>query len=255
MKKIGLVLCGGGARGIAHIGVLRALEEQNIRPSVLSTCSAGALIGALYASGKQLNEIYEFMESFSLWNVYSMGLPKSGISSINKLRTRFLKYMTIRNFEDLQIPFHVSVTNIHNGYNEIISAGDLIEPVMASCAIPMLFQPIRVGEKYYVDGGITNNLPAKCIRDKCDVIIGVNVLPRPISSNPQKKGFFSMTLRSSEIVIWNNTEAHRDYCDVLIEPREIIRFNGFDFKHAKEIEMLGYKSTMNSLDSIKEILT
>ena len=142
-KEIGLCLGGGGARGIAHLGVLKALVEMEIPISHISGTSAGALAGCLFASGLEPNEIFKEIEKSSWWKIMSPSKLSLGLTS-HKYIFRLLKNLIPQNdFKALNLKFFVCVTNITDGEEWILDQGNLHQAVAASCAIPILFEPIK----------------------------------------------------------------------------------------------------------------
>ena len=137
-QNIGVVLSGGGARANAHIGVLQALNENGIFPTHISGASAGALIGALYCNGHTPKEILELAKSYEFLKIFKIGFNNRGLTEMTRLK-KFLNNHLIDNFNTLQIPLYISVTNLNSGVCEIKSKGRLIDFILASCAIPLLF--------------------------------------------------------------------------------------------------------------------
>jgi len=205
MKKIGLSLSSGGARGLAHIIILEAFDELGIKPDIISGTSVGAIIGAVYAAGKSAAQI---KESFTN-NV----LNKSGrfIEFLNKSRIlraidfvdlefknggfikgeKFLKLLSdeieIKKFSELKIPLKVTATNFLTKEQSIFDEGNLIPAVKASYSLPGLLAPVKINNNYYVDGGMVNPLPWDIIANDCDIIVAIDVL-----SNSKTKSMIEM---------------------------------------------------------------
>src|SRR5215467_12992427 len=163
--SLGLALSGGGFRGLAHIGVLRALERCGLQPDFVAGTSAGSLIGALYASGKTTYEI----ESIAL-KVFWPGLLRTeGIRGFSR------KYLP-RTFEELAVPFRVAVTELPSWKTRVLDSGDLASALAASCATPYLLHRVRIGRETYTDGGWACVLPAEiCRKSSCRIVIGSDV--------------------------------------------------------------------------------
>jgi len=194
MKKIGLSLGSGGARGLAHIILLEAFDELGIKPNVISGTSIGAIIGAVYASGKSAIEIKEaFINKI---------LNKSGrfIDFLNKSRIlraidlvdlefrsggfikgeKFLKLLSeeigVNKFSELQIPLKITATNFLTKEQSIFDEGKLLPALKASYSLPGLLAPVKINNNYYVDGGMVNPLPWDIIENDCDIIVAIDVL-------------------------------------------------------------------------------
>ncbi len=159
--NIGLVLSGGGARGFAHLGLMQALNEAGIFPDVISGTSAGALAGVLYADGYTPREILHLMNTGSRLDFMRPALPREGLLQIGGIIKILKSCLRAKTFEELKIPLYVTATDLNNGRAEYFSSGILLDPVIASASIPVLFQPVMINDIYYVDGGVLDNLPVK----------------------------------------------------------------------------------------------
>lgn len=154
---VGLVLSGGGARGFAHIGVLRALERAGAKFDVVAGTSMGAVLGALYAAGKRADEIYDIAFNTSWRDVVDISL-QAGLIKGDRLEA-FLAVHLPASFEDLELPFAVTTTDIESGEDVLITEGDLIKAVRASISFPGAIEPIQYLGRTLADGGIVNSLP------------------------------------------------------------------------------------------------
>lgn len=246
----GLTLSGGGARGIAHIGVLKALEEFNMQPDVISGSSAGALVGVLYAAGCTSEEIYGFIRNKTLYSIVKMGIPDKGMMELGYFRDIIKNKIPHNSFDQLPIPFYVAVTNLNKGGCEIVHSGDqLADYVLASATIPLVFKPIPINGHLYVDGGVINNLPVEPIRDKCDILIGVNV--NTINYIQQVSGIRNVGMRCLDISLMEHVQSRLHRCDVIIEP-EVSKYNMFDLQHADAIFEEGYKAAKRAIFAYRE---
>jgi NTE family protein len=175
--KIGLVLSGGGARGFAHLGVIQALNDAGIFPDVISGTSAGALAGVLYADGHTPKEIQKIMNSGSRLDFMRPALPREGLLQIGGIIKILKASLHAKSFDELKIPLFVTATDLNNGKAVYFSKGELLDPVIASASIPVLFQPVIINNICYVDGGVLDNLPIRPIENKCRFLIGSFVNP------------------------------------------------------------------------------
>src|SRR5687768_1376909 len=178
MHDIGIALSGGGTRGIVHVGALKALEENGIFPSIVSGTSAGSIVGAMYANGYSPAEILSISSERSLIWMFSLRLPTKGFVRHTFLRKLLKRYIPADNFEELKRPLYVAITNLNTGKVEVINSGPLHDVIIASASIPVLYEPIRIGENWYSDGGLLMNLPVSPIRPEAKFIIAVNLVPR-----------------------------------------------------------------------------
>jgi NTE family protein len=239
--KIGLVLSGGGARGICHLGVLKALDEAGLKFDHISGTSAGAVVGALYSYGYKPDEILNIIETTSLLKSLRPAWTLTGLLKLDGLRELILKYIPENSFEALKIPVTVAATDIKKGRIEYFATGELVDALLGSCCVPAVFNPVRMYGNIYVDGGVLDNLPVKAIYDKCDFIIGSHC--NFITSEFDVKNIRSVIERSLLMAIHGNTTLSKTLCNVLIEPPDAGRFSGFDLGKAREIFDIGYAYT------------
>jgi len=239
--KIGLVLSGGGARGIAHLGVLKALEEHGLKPDVISGVSSGAIIGALYASGLKPDHVLDVIIKTKIFRYIRPAWSKFGFLNIEKLIPIYQLYMPFKTFEELSIPLFISAADMRTGTSVYFSEGDLIKAILASSCIPVLFAPMVSGEKLLVDGGIVNNLPVEPLLHTCDILIGSHTNP----NNPDFRvlSIKSMMERTFHLAVACNVRDRIKFCDLFIEPAELKNYGIFDMTKAKDIFEIGYSYT------------
>src|SRR5688572_20934964 len=163
MMKIGLVLSGGGARGICHLGVIKALQEAGVSFDCVAGTSSGAIIGSLYCYGYNADEIFELIVNTKFFKSLRIAWTLKGLLALDGLQTLLLKYLPENTFEALKIPLTVAATDIKRGRIEYFSQGELIPTLLASSCVPAVFNPVRFHGAMYVDGGILDNLPVKAI--------------------------------------------------------------------------------------------
>lgn len=237
--KFGLVLSGGGARGISHLGVLQALNELDIQFSVLAGTSAGSIVGSLYCYGYAPKKILEIIRNVSLFKSIRPAWTWKGLLTLDGLRDLLLTYMPEDSFSALKIPMTVCATNLQKGVSEYFSEGELIRPITASCCIPGIFSPIEMKESIYVDGGILDNFPASIIRHQCDFLIGVNCNPIAPSFDP--RNLKTVVERSMLMAINTNTRHNKSLCDVFIEAPDMANISGFEIGKAQDLFNIGYE--------------
>lgn len=251
MKHTGLVLSGGGARGIAHLGVLAALEEANIRPHALSGTSAGAIIAALYAGGHSPLEIKRLVSDTAFFGISHLLLGKPGVFDMEAFRGLLQKHLPA-NFEDLAVRLFVTATNLSTGRAECFSQGPLVEPIVASACIPVVFKPVTIGPYEYVDGGVVDNLPVEPLRAECGFIIGSHVnrlaefLP---ASHPWHKAY--ILDRCFHLAIAKKVYEKAAGCDVFIDHPGLSDFGLFDTHKADELFSIGYREALRHRDQWK----
>jgi NTE family protein len=237
--KTGIALSGGGARGISHLGVLKALDEFGVRLDHISGTSTGALVGALYSYGMSPEKILELIINTRFFSSLRPAWTWTGLVNMDGLRELILKVVPENNFDALKIQLTIAATNLTKGKAEYFTAGQLIPPLLASCCVPVLFNPVQVNGEVYVDGGVTDNLPSKSIRDKCDLLIGSHC--NYVSNEFDVKNFRSVIERSLLMAISGNTTISKELCDILIEPPSLGNISVFDVKNARQLFEMGYQ--------------
>lgn len=250
--KLGIVLSGGGARGFAHIGVLRALNENGIYPDAISAVSAGSIVGVLYADGYSPTEIYEIFSRLDIYKILKFYRPAFGMLRADGLQKTLQQYLRAKSFEELTIPLCVCATNFSKAHVDYFKEGPMIHAVMASCAIPMLLKPMLLNNDFYVDGGLMNNLPVEPLENNCDSIIGVNV--NPVSEAKGFSSFRNYADRVMHLAVRANIQTNIQKCDVYIEPPGLMDFHLFKVSSAQTIYETGYRHTLEIIDSIKQNL-
>lgn len=256
--KVGIVLSGGGALGFAHIGVLQALDEAGIHPQIVAGCSMGALVGALYANGMEPADIYHLILDNKLDKMSSIIKPKIqrrslGFSSQKSIKDALETDLCTDNFDSLKMPLYVSVTNLTTGKNEIVGHGkNLIPYVLASAAVPGVFQPVRIDSMIYVDGGVTDNFPALAIRKHCTYLIGSNVNPDGARFEPDN--MLDIALRVMRVAVHDNAKLGLKACDFLIQPLANRVYNAADFKNFQAIYDYGYQEGKTYLKAHPEMV-
>lgn len=250
MNTFGLALSGGGLRGLAHIGLLKALDEMGFKPSVISGVSAGAIIGAFYCAGFEPGEIFDIYIAEGKAAFRKPHWPTKGLFSLAKLEEAFEKHLGKRTFEELSIPFYVTATDVLKGEQVVYSSGGIMKPVVGSSAIPAVFDPVPCGDRLLIDGGILNNLAVEPLRGKCDKIIGVYV--NPVDKKVKEVSIKDMIDRSIHLLL--QAQVYSKTVDLLIEPPELVKYRMFDTDKAKEIYEIGYRYTKQIEPRIRELL-
>jgi len=247
--KIGLAMSGGAARGLAHLGVVKALYENDIKPDIISGTSAGSIAGVFLADGHDPEDLIELFIEKKLYEFLSLTFGKMGLLKISGIRDVLVKNLKAKKFEDLKVPLYVAATNLNSGKIEYFSEGDLIERVIASSSIPVLFTPLKMDGSLYADGGILDNLPVKPIRDKCKKLIGVNVN----YTGPEETidSILKIAERSFHISSGARIAEAAKECDLFIEPQELRKFGILDVSKGKKMFEIGYKVAKKSIEESK----
>jgi NTE family protein len=242
--KTGIVLSGGGARGVAHIGVLKALDELGVEIDCISGTSAGAMVGALYAQGIKPDAIFGLVKNVGVFNSVRPAWARTGLLNMDGMKELLQKNIPVNNFNSLRIPLTIAATDIRKGQVHYFSEGELIPAILASSSIPAIFNPVNVNGNLYVDGGLVDNLPVKPIRMQCDFIIGSHC--NHISPDVDVTNIKLVIERSLLVAIHSNTQISRSMCDVFIEPPRMDRFSSMDLSKAQEIFDFSYRFTIQN---------
>lgn len=241
--KIGIALSGGGVKGFAHLGVLKALEEKGIEADVLAGVSAGAIVGSFIAAGKKPSEVMKLINESDFFDFAKLSLPNRGIFTLDNMTENLKKSLGIKSFEELKIPFYVGAANIERARMEYFDKGDLIKIIQASASIPVLFSPVEINGELYVDGGLFENLPVNPLLDKCDILIAVNVMP--VNLNGKLDSITDIAVRTFQLKTIVNAEELKAKADIFIEPTGIEKYNILNTKYSQELYNLGYNYCKN----------
>ncbi len=246
---IGLALSGGGMRGVAQLGAIKAIEEYNIIPTHIAGTSAGAIVGALYAYGYNWKEILDFFKSIQILNVTKYALGKPGFIDAEKFYPEFKAYIKEDNFNALKKTLFIAATEILKGKLKIFKSGELIKPILASAAFPGVFAPVKIKNLFYIDGGTLNNFPVEQLESHCDAIIGVYVNGYQDITMENLKHSYNVVERAFKLK--SVQEDHQKFkdCDLIISPKELDIYATFDNKNIDKIFKIGYDSTLKILDS------
>jgi NTE family protein len=242
--KIGLALSGGGVRGVAHAGVIKALQERGIRIHQISGTSAGALVGALYAKGIDVEEIFRFFEKSNLFDPRKFAFRQAGFINSSVFIDHLASYIPENSFDSLEIPLTVTATDLNAGKLKIFKEGDLYLPILASAAFPGIFTPVEIEGNTYVDGGVLNNFPINLL-EGCDLKIGSYVNKVDLSKQKFKHSY-DVAGRAYTINQYQQDKAKFSQCDLLIEP-DLFNYGLFSFKAMKDIFQIGYETASQGL--------
>lgn len=244
MFQTGIVLSGGGARCIAHLGILQGLEELGIRPDAVAGASAGAVLGALYATGLTPREILNAVKKSATTGLLNKLFSGSGLFTVDGLTQLFKDTALPERFDELKLPLWVAATDIGNSQAVVFTSGRLHLPLIGSCAVPGIIMPIHFEGHFLADGGILDNLPVTEIRATCQRLIGVNVnkiqpgLPKRISRLQELDRCF-------HLVIADQVAASAALCDIYLEP-DLHRYPMLELKYPEQLFKAGYQCVMAS---------
>jgi len=164
------------------------------------------------------------------------------------------RYIPENNFEDLKKPLYVAIANLNTGKTEIRSSGPLHDVIVASSSIPVLYEPVLIGEYLYADGGLLMNLPVSPIRASASYVIAVNLIPRKVLTSMEVNTISGVAARTFNLAAINTIEPELKFCDIIIEPEAIYQYSRFNFTKIKQMYEIGYEEAMKMIPQIKEDL-
>lgn len=246
--KIGLALSGGGAKGFAHLGVFKLLEESGLKPDIISGTSAGSLMGVLFADGYSADEIKNMFIGREFSEFAQLQIPKSGLFNYDRFQEFLKRHLRSKRIEDLPIPTVIVATDLDRGCSHEFRSGPIVEAVTASCCMPIVFSPVLINGVHYVDGGLFRNFPVSTIRDECEYVIGVNV--SPLIPQRYKQTLLHIAERTYHYVFKANAIEDRELCDILIEAKEVALYKTFDLENINLISEIGYEAAVKAFQKV-----
>lgn len=251
--KIGLALGSGGSRGIAHLGVIKSLLENNIPIDYISGSSAGALIGAFYASWFDISKIEQLISNLDYRQYFSVifdpTFTPNSIIKGDKVSKFLEEQLGNAKIEDLKIPFAAVATNCLTAQPVILKKGSLVEAVRASTSIPIIFSEAKIGGNFLMDGGTSIPVPVSVVKNMgADITIGVNVYTNlfPVKSANITTPLYAMLV--------NLSQANLATADIAIEPQLPSGANPLDFVKSGDYIRLGYEATTKIIPQIKKLI-
>lgn len=262
LPKVALVLGGGGARGMSHIGVLKALEEANIKIDMVVGTSIGALLGSCYALGQSARDLeveaLTLTKRKAIKELLDITLPKQSLLAGKKAHKYIDRLIKKANFKNTNIPVMVVATNLADGLPVLLTDGDLADAIVASVSVPGIFPPIKIGETYLVDGGVASPTPVGEALDwGADVVIAVDLVIQRGGKIKEKPALIFTLMQSYEIIrnksVWDDSLSKNV---IMIKPE--LNGNGivssFKFFNIQGFIDEGYKATMTLLPQIRSVI-
>lgn len=251
-KRIGIAFSGGGGRGFFHIGVIKAMEEIGVNVDIVAGTSAGSVAGLCLASGLKVDEFQESLPSNPVYNFKNLAPGKVGFTKLNTLEEFIAEFIPYRSLLELPVTFKPVCTNLDTSQPYAPEEGDIVTWVCASCAVPIVVQPVIIDGRHFLDGGLSCNLPARFIRDQCDILIGVNLFPETVWHSSTKASWRTIANRSVEITLQHNAQYDAKMCDLLISDPGIGNYKPYKYHKREELVKLGYEAAMELLPKLVE---
>ena len=248
--QIGFALSGGFIKGFAHLGVMQALLEHDIKPEIISGVSAGALAGVFYADGNEPHRVIDFFSGHKFQDLTKLVIPRKGLFELSEFIDFLKTNLKAKYLEELNIPLIVTATDLDHGRIANFHKGSIAERVAASCCMPVLFAPVNIDGTHYVDGGLLLNLPVSNIRRVCEKVVAVNV--SPLLAEDYKMNILNIAMRSFHFMFRANTFPEREKSDLLIEPYNLYGYSNTELEKAEEIFEQGYKTANELINLLLE---
>lgn len=246
----GLALGGGFARGIAHIGVLKVLEEEGIHIRVVAGTSVGALIGAVYCSGVSIPELIDIAHSVRFTTFARWTVSRYGFASNERMVTFLTRTLKVKSFEELRIPLGVTATDFNTGDGVVFHSGSIVDPVRASCAYPGMFLPVVIRGRHLVDGMLSHPVPTRPLREMgADRVLAVH-LKGTWANGGAPRHLFDVIGQSFAIAQDAMSSLWRSAADCVIEP-DVAGFAYDDFKRADELIKVGEAAMRAALPEVR----
>jgi NTE family protein len=251
--SIGIALGGGFARGIAHIGVLKVLEEEGIPIRAVTGTSVGALIGACYCSGLTLAEMEDVAHSVRFTTFARWTVSRFGFASNDRMVSFLNRILKVKTFEELRIPLGVTATDFNTGEGVVFHSGTIVDPVRASCAYPGMFLPVEIRGRYLVDGMLSHPVPTRPLREMgADRVLAVH-LKGTWAKGGAPRHLFDVIGQSFAIAQDAMSSLWREAADLVIEP-DVAGFGYDDFKRADELIHVGEVAMRAALPQVRKWL-
>ena len=255
-KKIGLVLSGGGARGFAHVGVVKVLAEHNIPIDLIAGTSAGSFVGGALASGLSSEEIVEIAHKIGWLNMARLSFSPMGMLSNAPMGKFIEKHFLVSRFEDLKIPFAAVAYDLNK--SEVVihkDMGDLAFAIRTSCAVPGVFAPIKdESGRLLIDGGVVSSMPTEVAREMgAAIVIAVDLVSCGATFRAGARSGLGVAIRGALTLLRTATQNQRPLADIIIDP-QIAHLRPDQIAKRGEFIRLGEEAARNRIHAIKELI-
>lgn len=257
--KIGVALGGGGARGLAHIGVLKVLEQHGLQPDYIAGVSMGAMIGSFYSTGVDLGEVEKeavgLTKAKAIKKLVDLNNPKRSLLKGKKAYKYIKNWVGDSTFKDTRIPFRIIATDLANGEEVVLKRGSLADAVMASISVPGIFPPVKINSRYLVDGGVLNCTPVNVLEEMgADIIIGVDlIIKRKVELD--KPSMMATLIQSYEVMRSYGAKTNIEKVNknaIVVKPHLRGTIDSFKFYNIGKFIESGEKATRTALPRIKK---
>jgi NTE family protein len=252
---LSLALSGGGARGIAHLGVLAALDELNLPVGRLAGVSSGAIASAFYAAGVPPRDVLKLFQAVNVVRLTRPVFGQRGLLGLDAVEQLLARHLGPGlQFEDLRLPLTIVATDLVAGETVYFSQGPLLPPLLASSAVPIIYRPVEYQGKLLVDGGLLNNLPVEPLLARYGGAPVVGVHCNPLNREATLPTLRRVLERTLQLAINSNTIARQAQCDLLLEPPALRDFRPLDYRKSVELFDIGYRYTLSQEAALRVLL-
>jgi NTE family protein len=251
-KKSGIAFGGGGTRGIAHIGVIKVFQQNNIEFDYIAGTSVGSMAGAVYALGVHWQDMYDFVLNIRKKNLFPRTNWISYMSAevLEKMADYYLEGKT---FSQLDKPFCAVAVDLKEGKPKRLCSGNVSKALSASCAIPGVFQPVEIDGTTYVDGGVLRVVPTQTVREMgAEKVVGIHLNSAQADGTDSTKRR-DVVMTAYKLTVNVNAELCEQYSDIMLKPR-LGDYMPYSFKYAEDMLKIGEQCALESLDKIKALL-
>lgn len=252
-KTLGIAFGGGAARGFAHVGVIKVLEEAGIYADFVSGTSAGSLIAALYCDGYSYSRLFEITSKIRWKHLLTFRFGKGGMFLTDKMETLIDSLLGGKRFEDLCVPLRVTAVDVNSGEQVVLREGPVAKAVRASSTVPGVFIPMEYEGKLLIDGGMVNSLPGDVVKEMgADIVLGINLNGGRVGDRSVKRTM-SIVKKTFNIIVNNNLQMGKRYVDLMVEPA-IEEFSYSSLRSRFTLIERGEEAMREALPRLEEML-
>lgn len=250
--KIGLALGSGGARGFAHLGVIKVLRDAGIPIDMIAGSSMGAMVGCFYASGVDIDRLYKFSKAFKRKFYLDFTVPKMGFIAGKRVKDLIRIFTHGKEFHQLEIPTAVVATDLMSGEKVVFKDGSIADAVRASIAIPGIFVPEKLNGRLLIDGGVVDRIPVSVVKEMgADIVIAVDV--SHVKTNVEIHSIYDVIMQSLDIMQMELVENREYASDIMIKPR-VEMYSSRAFTNIEEIISIGEEEAKKNILKIEKVI-
>lgn len=250
--KVGLALGSGGARGFAHLGVIKVLKDEGIPIDMIAGSSMGAMVGCFYGAGLDIERLYKLSKAFKRKYYLDFTVPKMGFIAGKRVKELIRIFTHGKEIQELDIPVAVVATDLVSGEKVVFKQGPIAEAVRASIAIPGIFTPEKLNGRLLIDGGVVDRIPVSVVKEmEADIVIAVDV--SHVNTNSEITSIFDVIMQSIDIMQMELVTNREVASDIMLRPR-VENYSSRAFTNIDEIIAIGEEEARNHIVKIKQVI-